>query len=503
MGDIFRSASRVLVWLGPALRGGGRFWDLLESFAREDLDNPDFEAELDLFMEGVTNNLSLGLDDLLGRPWFQRAWTFQEIRLASEADLMCGDRFMPWKDFVYALDRFSQQGTFLFVFDPLRDFLRNQSSMFSSTLARPRSGFHDTAQTSQPKGDPSKQPLMRLLVDCWPRDATDPRDKIYAFISPHLTSSLYMQLTPDYSLDVRCTFIRFVRIYINSERSLEFLNFARGVGINLPVRDPRTSLDGGLWVSLPNLLREPPSPSKESAIPTAPLEPDINLPSWVCDWRKQAHRLPTPEIPGQIEEAYYTGRASTPPMLQSIHDFSNLLVLRGCALARVAPHKSEPLGSFLPLPKCAVKRARITTGLGENFPRQSWFFDDFSDVYCAPRSIMTVLLLQTLLHDEAGCRCNDTSVGTVDRDWDISNGILKAECQNSMYPRSRVFSLDWVFILDGLAKPVILRPHIVAGQTSGTRSEIGFQFISVCPLVVRDQGKWAAAPFAYGEVALY
>lgn len=75
MGDIFRLANRVLVILGPALDGGNRFWNFLESYvARSDFDAPDFEDELDQFMQGELNALALGLNDLVHRPWFQRAW---------------------------------------------------------------------------------------------------------------------------------------------------------------------------------------------------------------------------------------------------------------------------------------------------------------------------------------------------------------------------------------------------------------------------------------------
>lgn len=83
MGDIFRLASRVIVFLGPALRGDNRFWDLLDSFvARGDFEEPDFDDELDEFMQGDSNKLSSGLNDLVLRPWFQRAWVSVSRRVA-------------------------------------------------------------------------------------------------------------------------------------------------------------------------------------------------------------------------------------------------------------------------------------------------------------------------------------------------------------------------------------------------------------------------------------
>jgi len=75
MGDIFRSADNVFVSLGPALRGGNLYWNLLKSFmTRGRFDGEEFEEQLDEFMEGADNELAMGFDDLIHRPWFRRAW---------------------------------------------------------------------------------------------------------------------------------------------------------------------------------------------------------------------------------------------------------------------------------------------------------------------------------------------------------------------------------------------------------------------------------------------
>ncbi|KAH8886915.1 hypothetical protein GQ53DRAFT_656833, partial [Thozetella sp. PMI_491] len=100
MGDIFQSANHVFVSLGPALKGRNRFWALLQSFVSDgNFDSDEFEDQLDNFMQGQSNDLATGLIDLIQRPWFRRAWTYQEIRLARTAVVICGDSFMPWNKF--------------------------------------------------------------------------------------------------------------------------------------------------------------------------------------------------------------------------------------------------------------------------------------------------------------------------------------------------------------------------------------------------------------------
>lgn len=410
---------------------------------------------------------------------------------------------MPWDGFVDALNAFNQKGTFLSLFNPLRNFLRDQSAMFGIPLPlQARSNLQD-AQSPQWGHGATKLSLLSLLVYVWSREASDPRDKIYAFTSRHLTSSSYPQLRPDYSLHVRCTFIRFIRNYINCENNLDFLKFAKAIGHQLPDADPRTLVDEGDWVRLPNLLRErPPFPQPETGYSTAPVDTHINVPSWVCDWRKHAQRPHISNLPGQKEEHYFDVRAASPPPPQSIHDFSNQLVLRGCALARVARHKSEDMGAFSSLPVCALKKT-----MNGNIPQQSQLSEGLAFKRPLPKCSMNILLLQTLLHDETFCRCNKinnrsmAALTTVPID---DPAYLKAHCQHPMYPRSRVYSLDWVFMLDGHAEPVILRPHTVANFASGKRSEMGFSFISVCPLVVgSERERWRAAPFVYGEISIY
>ncbi|KAM5366828.1 hypothetical protein ACJZ2D_010368 [Fusarium nematophilum] len=516
MGDIFRSANRVLVSLGPALRGRNQFWDLLQSFVSNgDFDSEEFEDQLDGFMEGQANDLALGFNDLIQRPWFRRAWapsltirldnqTYQEIRLATTADVFCGDSFMPWNNFVESLAAFNKTGAFLSRFSSLRTFIKEQAFM----LKGPSAAQAAEPSTTGPQPG-SKETLLDLLVDGWPRDASDARDKIYAFTSSHLASASYAELRPDYTLDMQSTFIRLIRVHINNENDLNFLRFARGV--DEPVHFPDTGLrDEVRWISLPNLERAPlgeraglrgtshdqESDNKNDASKFSQV--DDGLPSWICDWRRQGLRAKVDTPPFLEKEHYFDVLRNALPQRQSVHDFGKRLVLKGAALARVGYLQLEapdgwgkPLGTFSRLPTCALQKASCTKTIF--LSRQSQLFDRGGDKNL-PGSNMVLLLLQTLLHDRAGCAC----VEPPDRD------LLEAHCPYVMYPRSCLGNLDWLFLLDGLADPVVLRPHVTPGETDSSRGEIGFGFVSVCPLVVAGaRQKWAEAPFAYGEIVLY
>lgn len=81
---------------------------------------------------------------------------------------------------------------------------------------------------------------------------------------------------------------------------------------------------------------------------------------------------------------------------------------------------------------------------------------------------------------------------------------LEARCSYLKHPRSQVCGLDWLFMFDGLEEPVILRPHLVPRESDATRSEVGFDFVSVLPLrLINPREEWLNIPCAYGDVVLF
>ena len=75
MGDIYWLADHVFIYLGPSLEGNNKFLTLLETFSvTEQFGNEEDESEFNAFMEGQKNDLSTGINDLIQRLWFRRAW---------------------------------------------------------------------------------------------------------------------------------------------------------------------------------------------------------------------------------------------------------------------------------------------------------------------------------------------------------------------------------------------------------------------------------------------
>lgn len=112
MGDIYKSATRVLVWLGSLSLH--TLWSLeyLEVLAQERdhfrnpnstdwIQDPTLEKEED-GLNILESAVIVKVEALYDRPWFTRLWSIQECILASHVTLCCGPFQLDWNDFAMA-----------------------------------------------------------------------------------------------------------------------------------------------------------------------------------------------------------------------------------------------------------------------------------------------------------------------------------------------------------------------------------------------------------------
>lgn len=116
MTKIYRNSSRVVAWIGPATQFSSRAMRRIKDFADSiDLDWARFEikSRTSLPWQKLASALLAGSDgvndlaELLRRPYFERLWIWQEVRVANgQAIVKCGQEVMLWQDFhkaVFAL----------------------------------------------------------------------------------------------------------------------------------------------------------------------------------------------------------------------------------------------------------------------------------------------------------------------------------------------------------------------------------------------------------------
>ena len=117
MADIYRSASKVIIWLGPAGDNSDIAMKTLSSIssrinvqwathAIEVIDTNEMSSDLVSFTKGMDLDEETwkALVHLLNRAWFFRLWIWQEVFLAQDrAELVCGDSSMGWNCFRKAI----------------------------------------------------------------------------------------------------------------------------------------------------------------------------------------------------------------------------------------------------------------------------------------------------------------------------------------------------------------------------------------------------------------
>ena len=179
MGDIYRGAERVLIWLGDEQglsqempKFISRLLKAKDSMAAAD-SNKFYLAlsAAEIVTHGIPSWYSEGelyyaLHLLTERPWFQRVWIIQELCQAREALVYCGTWCIPW-------ERLSQ--AYLFMAGQLQLDEYVASSHGVTTMSR----IVDLICTKAEVESDAPLPMLRLLVRHDSAKATDLRDRLF------------------------------------------------------------------------------------------------------------------------------------------------------------------------------------------------------------------------------------------------------------------------------------------------------------------------------------
>lgn len=277
MGDIYRSASRVVAWLGPSDDTSHRAMRYMcsvglqvnVSFRGSELSPAPGAADPTLgniqvpLFETHDEDMSTSLTTLLGREWFSRLWVVQEILLGDplRTVVLCGPRdAVPWSLFRKAI-----------------------SVVNWKWRQMPRLQTFVTVQESTAY-------LSRLRYDFGALTCKDPHDRIYAVLNllgP--VERRHLRIRPDYDVPVAKLYRGLVR---------------RSIGVL-----------GDLTIL-------------EECEPNA--EGDTSLPSWVPDWHAQS----TPRMSAGIAHAsaQLAGWTKSNDILD---DSSDVLTLRGVSVSTI------------------------------------------------------------------------------------------------------------------------------------------------------------------------
>jgi Heterokaryon incompatibility protein (HET) len=178
--DIYNQATKVRVWLGEEKEHS----DVALKFIRKVLNLSDLDQ---LVQDKLTPYEWAAFLDLMKRPWFSRRWIVQEIALAREAYLHCGQESVTWREFAEAVSLFTSkhhdvrklfQGSPLFDHHP--DFLGEIEELGANRLVYASSNlFRKSDDGTIMEHLLSLEALMSSLSVF---EASNPHDVVYAIL---------------------------------------------------------------------------------------------------------------------------------------------------------------------------------------------------------------------------------------------------------------------------------------------------------------------------------
>lgn len=208
MGDIFRTADKVIMWLGEETKFMTQAFEelpmvakaqrkLLQEVGELAVDGESSEGDEDhrmLLQRMSTNEYIVGaFEDLMGRKYWTRAWILPEIIIAgSRGIVMCGDQSCDWSTLRFGMPRYEFCG------------FGRTPAVFDSSLA----------DEYEKEGE---LPFVDVVDVLHTLDATDIRDKVFAALGVASSATeLVERPVADYTMSVQQVYVYATRYIIDS-----------------------------------------------------------------------------------------------------------------------------------------------------------------------------------------------------------------------------------------------------------------------------------------------
>ncbi|KAL9116979.1 MAG: hypothetical protein Q9187_006489 [Circinaria calcarea] len=182
MGHIYNRAKRVIVWTGDEDGDTKPAFDIIRKLAtawsisrKLTLTPEELVADLVLDLPSFESSEWRSLLNFLLRPVFGRIWVIQEIVLAQDVVVRCGDEHITWSELSSAASLLAETPWL----ETLQSHYAHQKQRNSQlrlghivTIKGFREDFHGLTELS----------IVRLLYSSGMFEASDPRDKIYSIL---------------------------------------------------------------------------------------------------------------------------------------------------------------------------------------------------------------------------------------------------------------------------------------------------------------------------------
>jgi hypothetical protein len=221
MGAIYQAASKVIVWLGPEHNTTSAVYSLMHA-----LMSVSSEVRSKLYPQNIQDGhkdplLNAGnwkaLASFFQRTWFERAWIIQEVVVADDVIVLCGDHILSWQQLV-GVSRFLSVSHW-------NIFLDHTAHPFS--IETVGNTFHNTptilAATKRTWASALNDAFLYALIRARLFSCQDPRDKVYSQLKIGQAD-----IFPEYEATVAEVYITAAEYIIEHSESLLLLTCVEG-----------------------------------------------------------------------------------------------------------------------------------------------------------------------------------------------------------------------------------------------------------------------------------
>lgn len=229
MKKIYSQAVKVQVWLGEEEEGDTEAMVFLTLLSSGEHLFPKGCYEGHGLEESRVSNLAreedktdcwqviLLLNRFMSKPWWSRTWTLQEISLARDVEIVCGGFQVPWNDIKNVSH---QRGNH---WSSCCNARRLCTSCMTG-LAKAGNLIGDIEVARAGNSATLYMPLLDTLGRNRFRNATDPRDKVFAMLSL-VRPAIAEELLPDYEASVKKVYIEAAMKAIKWTASLQLFTY--------------------------------------------------------------------------------------------------------------------------------------------------------------------------------------------------------------------------------------------------------------------------------------
>jgi len=193
MKEIYSKAEKVISWLGPSSEDTTRLFDAIRTFDGTD------EAERTSILQLDIEAHSRALENLMTRPYWNRVWVVQEMAVATDLLFMWGNDVVRSDYLLIVLEENCEQ------------YSKWEDIYYSSLYYLKEMRRWCLEETNLAKA-------FRWFM--W-RNATEPRDKIYAILGL-ITEGAGRDVEPDYTISECALYAKVIRA-VNKDWSSQYL----------------------------------------------------------------------------------------------------------------------------------------------------------------------------------------------------------------------------------------------------------------------------------------